>query len=298
MSSGPISRPKTTSPTFLSDQYPVQVRWSKQQAGAPTATHSYWQIVIVTGGIGMRTSQGRGAEAPSRIQAGDVFVVNEASPIGYAQPQGLDLVAVLFDFKALKMNRWPTRELRGFQELFRSSRPRGNTPPASPPPLHLDETSFRNGIALIEEIEKCSKEKFPCWEMLVEIHFRHLVLLLSRAYDDCLRPHDEAIERMAEIRAHLEQHFREGVDLEHLANEAGMSQRTFYRLFKRATGHAPLAYIIRLRIQHASDQLRNTDRPVTQIAYDAGFSDSNYFTREFRKVIGESPTAYRNRWAD
>ena len=236
-------------------------------------------------------------QASYPIQARDVFVINDKNRHSYSESRDLRTVSVTFDYQKLKIKRWPTFILRGFQKLFNPRALRGQTA-ATQSRLHMDEKNYFNAVALIQEIEKTSRERFPCWQMLVDCHFRHLVLLLSRAYDGYLRTHDEALERMTEATSFLQKKFRQEVDLNQLAKDMGMSQRTFYRLFKRATRQSPLSYLIRLRIQYACDQLRNTDRPITPIAFDSGFSDSNYFAREFRKIIGESPTAYRGRWAD
>ena len=62
-------------------------------------------------------------------------------------------------------------------------------------------------------------------------------------------------------------------------------------------GNSPIAYLIQLRINRAADMLRQGDRSITDIAFDVGFSDSNYFMREFRKVIGISPRIYRRQHA-
>lgn len=272
----------------MTADYPVKVHRPQQpDLSTRQESRSLWRIVIVTEGertVGLNTPD----KSNTPLRPRNVFVVKANTQLPHEVGANAKTVEVAFPPARLKMSQWPTRKLRGYQELFSGRAP----------VMHLDETSFRNSIALVEEIEKCIREKLPCWEMLADIHFRHLVLLLSRAYDDCLRPHDEAIVRMSGIQAWIEQHFRESIDLDGLAEAHGMSQRTFYRLFKRATGRTPLACIIQLRMQHAAGLLRNTDQPITQIAYDSGFSDSNYFAREFRKVIGESPTAYRQRWAD
>ena len=65
------------------------------------------------------------------------------------------------------------------------------------------------------------------------------------------------------------------------------------RVFRRATGQTPIDYLIRLRIQKAMEWLAGTSLSVTDIALKTGFDDSNYFTRQFRKATGETPTAYR-----
>jgi AraC-like DNA-binding protein len=73
-----------------------------------------------------------------------------------------------------------------------------------------------------------------------------------------------------------------------------MSKRSFLRAFQAATGKSPIAYLIQLRINRAASLLRRGDDSITDIAFLVGFRDSNYFTRQFRKVFGTSPRAYRN----
>jgi AraC-like DNA-binding protein len=67
------------------------------------------------------------------------------------------------------------------------------------------------------------------------------------------------------------------------------------RVFRKATGQTPIDYLVRLRIQKSISLLRNTDQPIIEIALESGFNDSNYFTRQFRKLTNESPSAYRKR---
>ena len=72
-----------------------------------------------------------------------------------------------------------------------------------------------------------------------------------------------------------------------------MSESNLLRIFKEATGQTPIDYRLRLRIKHAMRLLCDTDDPISRIASQVGFSDSNYFTRQFRTIIGTTPRAYR-----
>ena len=67
------------------------------------------------------------------------------------------------------------------------------------------------------------------------------------------------------------------------------------RVFRKATGQTPIEYLVRLRIQKSTELLRNTDFSITEIALQVGFNDSNYFTRQFRNSLGESPRSYRQK---
>ena len=251
-----------------------------------------WQTVLVRGGFGIH----RLGRTSYPIRTGDVFVLNEHARHSYAETRGLDLLAVVFDYRHLRMGQWKTRRLEGFQALFHSRRQSqrgGEARFRFDPPVHFGQT-----VALVEEMERCMTYRFPSAEMLVDGHFKHLVIKLARGYEDRMREHDEAFVRMAEVVTFLDRNHRQPVDMLKMAAGMGLSERTFYRLFKRATGMTPVRYLMWRRIQCASDLLRNTERPVTQIAFESGFSDSNYFTREFRKLNGEPPSAFRRRWAD
>ena len=83
------------------------------------------------------------------------------------------------------------------------------------------------------------------------------------------------------------------VTLDELVEISGMSRRNFIRTFEETTGSSPIKYLIDLRIREASRLLRSTDKSVTDIAFDVGFADSNYFSRQFRSALGISPREYR-----
>ncbi|MBL9205493.1 MAG: AraC family transcriptional regulator [Opitutaceae bacterium] len=78
-----------------------------------------------------------------------------------------------------------------------------------------------------------------------------------------------------------------------LATAAGVSMTHYCTLFRHHTGFAPIDFLIRLRVQHACRLLDTTTLPVREVAERVGYSDSYYFTRCFRRVMGCSPRAYR-----
>jgi len=72
-----------------------------------------------------------------------------------------------------------------------------------------------------------------------------------------------------------------------------MSERNLRRVFSHAVGMPPSRYIQQIRIAHATSLLESTQRSITEIAFDCGFEDSNYFSRQFQSVMKLSPRAYR-----
>jgi AraC-like DNA-binding protein len=86
-----------------------------------------------------------------------------------------------------------------------------------------------------------------------------------------------------------------GADLNYteVATEAGLPERTFRRNFFRAMGMSPRDYAISSRIGHAMRMLGTTEHPIKAIAKELGYSDVFFFSRQFARVVGISPAAYR-----
>lgn len=82
-------------------------------------------------------------------------------------------------------------------------------------------------------------------------------------------------------------------NLAELAAASGFSPSHLSALFTKATGHAPVDYFLRMKIQAASNDLFFTQRTAKEIAMDYGFQDPYYFSRLFKQIMGVSPTAYR-----
>ena len=72
-----------------------------------------------------------------------------------------------------------------------------------------------------------------------------------------------------------------------------MSKSNFLRVFRKATGLTPVEYLTNIRIQESMRLLTGTDFSMSEIASRVGFCDSNYFSRQFRRILGLTPRAYR-----
>ena len=92
---------------------------------------------------------------------------------------------------------------------------------------------------------------------------------------------------------HIETSFATPLSLADLAAGVELSPFHFLRVFRRVAGLTPYQYLIGTRLRRAARMLATTARPVTEIAYDAGFEDLSNFVRTFHRVVGRSPRAYR-----
>jgi AraC-like DNA-binding protein len=101
-----------------------------------------------------------------------------------------------------------------------------------------------------------------------------------------------AADRLACITDRLHDAYGERLPVEQLAQMAGMSRYAFIRAFRAATGMAPHAYQLDLRINAARRLLRE-GRALTAIAHDLGFADQAHFQRAFKERVAMTPGAYR-----
>ncbi len=87
--------------------------------------------------------------------------------------------------------------------------------------------------------------------------------------------------------------FRESLTLAEIAHEVDIHPVWLASAFHSAYGKTVGQMIRQLRVQYASDQLVSTDRPLAEIALEAGFSDQSHFSNIFRRLVGASPTQFR-----
>jgi PAS domain S-box-containing protein len=92
---------------------------------------------------------------------------------------------------------------------------------------------------------------------------------------------------------HIRAHFRESIAVTDLAELAGLSVRQFNRLFQQVFQSSPRSFLIKTRIQAACQELRHSDREISEIALHAGFCDQSALTLHFRHHMGSTPSRYR-----
>jgi AraC family transcriptional regulator len=95
------------------------------------------------------------------------------------------------------------------------------------------------------------------------------------------------------VTDHIEEHLAGTIRLEDLARLARLSHSHFCRAFKESLGHPAHAYVMRRRVQRAQRLMLNTPESLSQIAAQCGMADQAHFCKLFRRLVGESPNAWR-----
>lgn len=91
----------------------------------------------------------------------------------------------------------------------------------------------------------------------------------------------------------VETHYQKRISEETVAKLCGMNTSSFSRSFKKEHKMTFCDYLINFRISKARELLQNPNASVSDIAYSVGFQDPSYFTRIFRRIVGVSPSRYR-----
>ena len=88
------------------------------------------------------------------------------------------------------------------------------------------------------------------------------------------------------------------ITIDDFANKLMLSRTVFYRKLKSIVGLTPVDFVCEMRIKRAAQLIEKSEYSFSQIAYMTGFNDPNYFSRRFKKIMGVTPTEYKERKGD
>jgi AraC-like DNA-binding protein len=91
----------------------------------------------------------------------------------------------------------------------------------------------------------------------------------------------------------LDDGLAEGIELDNVARDAGLSRPHFFKLFRENTGVTPALYANTMRVERALGRLVSSHASVTDIGFELGFSSQSHFTHFFSAHVGIAPTQYR-----
>ncbi len=135
-----------------------------------------------------------------------------------------------------------------------------------------------------------TKKQYRAMLRLLEIFGRHLSILSNQVAVENSAAEPAAVTRAKQF---INQNQDGAICLASVAKAVNTSTFYFCKLFKRATGLTFTDYLARVRIEKAKTLLLNPNRRVSEVAYDVGFQSLTHFNRVFRKIVGASPSSYR-----
>ncbi len=152
-----------------------------------------------------------------------------------------------------------------------------------------DNFAFDNSISFFpdhhKKINKC---------MSIEELFSLIKQEASKYIDDINTMKKQSnIKPIRKAKEYMKDNFKHPITLEEISKMVGFNPTYFSSLFKKETGMNFLEYLIDIRIEKAKELLKETDKSVSSIAFEVGYSDLKHFSKLFKKLTGLKPSEYR-----
>lgn len=276
----------TASRFFMHRELPVHLYYTCQNSTS-RHSHEFAEIAIILAGE-CRYETAFGSEM---LSAGDVVFIPQGEEHLYSDNKDVELVNILFRFDELT---FPYHDISGtpeFNILFRL-RAEYCRKMKYYPRIFLKKDQLETVKNILLPAWKNQERKLPGATLGVYGAFLQMIPILLDAWRSGNSPlYRSEHALIPEVISKMHSRFREKLMIPDLAREAGMSESTFNRHFKAATGDTPVDYLLKLRLQHAAEKIA-LGTPVSEAAFAAGFSDSNYFSRAFKKKYGVSPLKF------
>lgn len=275
---------------FTKDQtFPFYIQYGYHKDGMYLHVHEgFSELVVVLSGSAKHIVN----QEEFYISQGDVFIIGADTYHGFKDTNDFRICNIMFRHDCFFHNDMELNELSGFQGLF-VIEPILSQVKSFHNMLKLDKDIFEEIKKMIDEMITEYKERRPGYKMYVMGKFYGLTVLLSREYSVTGEHTQNDVFGMAKAFAYIESHYKESLSVPELSKIAGFSARHFTRRFFEVTKKTPVQYLNEIRLKKAMSFLESSKIPVVEIAAICGFSDSNYFSRQFKKSYGISPTEYR-----
>jgi AraC-like DNA-binding protein len=249
--------------------------------------HDYLEIFIVRSGSALHRVRG----VETRLAPGDIYVLGAGVSHAFAQAQRLEHFNIAVRPAFFNAITDEVKNMAGYQALFAA--PPGPVSGKFRAFMRLSATQLTVVESLMERALAELALKGKGYQALADLNVLEMVIRISRAFPSSSNQATEPGDPLARAVGYLEANWNAEMKVEVLADLFGASVRHFDRAFKAHFHLSPIRYLLRRRLQHAQEMLTSTRRSVTEIALDCGFSDSNYFSRQFRRFTGVRPSDVR-----
>lgn len=154
------------------------------------------------------------------------------------------------------------------------------------------ESAVRGGRMLQEILKTSGMERHLLFVKLIDyLGNCKAQTIASPDYTNEMK--DQREPRMAKIYKFTTRNYNRKIELEEVASVAGMSIAAFCRYFKQKSGKTFSQFVNEQRISYACKLLKHGNRTIADICDEAGFNNLSNFNRQFKNVIGKSPSEYR-----
>lgn len=275
---------------FTNDEgFPFFIQYGYHSNNLSIHTHTdFSELVIVMNGTATHIVDNE----KFNIKKGDVFVINSNTCHGYENAKDFRICNIMYRSENLLLADYDIKKNAGFHALF-VIEPYFTKEHSFKSNLTLKPLDFEKIHILLDSLLSEYMTKTDGWKTSTKALFMLLVVTLARLYDFGNSSEKVDVINIAKSISYIENHYTEDISIDLLAKISHYSPRHFARIFSETYSTTPLNYIISLRIRRACSLLKETTLPISTIAIQCGFSDSNYFSRIFKKNLYLTPKQYR-----
>ena len=263
----------------------MQLKVIKRDPELPYRLHSheFHELVFVVSGRGINFTK----DEELMLREGSVFFVPPGFEHGYKQVDNLVLYNIIYGRNLVSRHALDLTELPGYCSIFLQT--------DCIPNLSLTPSQIAELLPLIQLMEKEADDQSygSGSRTLAYAYLVELLVALSRIYDQTPNEANQTARRLWEVISYMDSHLDQALSTEQLREVANMSTSTLNRCFKQSTGLSPIEFHIHKRIAYACSLIQKRGLSMAQVSEASGFNDPNYFSRQFRKVMGMSPKQYQ-----
>lgn len=148
-------------------------------------------------------------------------------------------------------------------------------------------------VSLVNELQAKAAGYTDACLRLVQLILIHVARITGTSIQKAAAPPDRLRSSIAWVKQYIDDNYTAALNLEMLSEKVGLNRFGLIREFKKMYGVSPIEYMLSCRFREAKFLLETTDRSVSNIGRDLGFSSGNYFSQCFQKRFGVSASAWR-----
>lgn len=266
---------------------PFRIHYYEQSAKVPHH-HDFHELVIVSGGRGRHYAMNKSYP----INRGDVFVLKPHITHYYDTAENLRLINIMFKINDLDSNKHGLSEIPGYFALFEAE-PELREQSAFKGKYTFSNEELAEVMTILGQIGEEKNRKVAGYVFVCMALFQQLIAYICRYYGNTQRKASRKMLKLSLMLKYIDDNFSNEISLDDIASNGNMSISTANRLFHEMFRETPVGYLIKTRISHAIELLRHEDLRVSEIAFRCGYNDSNYFSLQFKKIMGVSPGTFK-----
>ena len=269
--------------------FPFAIEKGVCNGAFPEHQHKFTELSVVLDGTALNTVEG----VTQRIGRGDVFVIAQPLIHRMDEQRDLYLYTVKFDLDKLILSDYDLKWNPGFRALFIECPP--GLKASAYGRLVLTEEQLAFVAATLEFLYQEFMTRQPGYKMMIRTHLLALTAYLSRCFLPLGETGSAQLCKILPSVRYMEENLQKNIRVGELAELVYLSERQYSRVFKAVYGMSPAAYMIELRLHAACRMMENQALSLSAIAQACGFSDSAFFSRQFKSRFGVTPNQYRSK---